>query len=141
MTEGVHTMPKDSGAAMIKAAKAGDVARVQELLTQNGTLTAARDQDGSTPLHCAAWKGHVAVAEVLLVAGADVNAANQNEHGGTTPLHAAAHGNQKAVVEVLLRHGADLAAKNVHGRTPLAETGFHNASAAARLLREHGATE
>jgi ankyrin repeat protein len=141
MPEGVQTMPNNSGASMIKAAKSGDAAKVRELLTQDGALTAARDQDGSTPLHFAAWKGHVAVAEALLAAGADVNAANQNEHWGTTPLHAAAHGNQKAIVDVLLRHGADLAAKNLHGRTPLDETSFHNASAAARLLREHGATE
>jgi ankyrin repeat protein len=57
----------------------------------------------------------------------------------TTPLHAAAHGNRKDVVQVLIEPGANLNAKNKSGRTPLGETEFHNATAAAKLLREAGA--
>ena len=46
---------------MIKAAKKGDVAAVKQLLKLDKELTNARDKDGSTPLHCASWKGHVEV--------------------------------------------------------------------------------
>src|SRR5213595_3912500 len=77
--------------AILAASKRGDVGRVRELLAGDASLVGARDKDGSTPLHCAAWKGHGEVAAVLLEAGADVNARSQNEHYGDTPLHAAAH--------------------------------------------------
>ena len=124
---------------IIRAAKRGNADAVRALLRDDPALVHARDADGSTPLHCAAWKGHVAVVRVLLEHGADVDAVNRNTHWGTTPLHAAAHGNQKGVAEVLLAHGADVAAVNLNGRTPLAETEVHAARAVARLLEAAGA--
>ncbi len=45
---------------------------------------AARDGDGSTPLHFAARNGQVAVAEKLLAASCDVNFQSKN---GFTPLY------------------------------------------------------
>ena len=123
---------------MIKAAKKGDVVVLKQLLKLDPTLTNARDKDGSTPLHCASWKGHAEVVKALLDAGADINAKSQNDHYGDTALHAAAHGNQKDVVKVLIERGANLNSKNKIGRTPLGETEWHNASAAAKLLKEAG---
>ena len=119
---------------MLKAAKSGDTAHVRRLLAHDQTLLLARDKDGSTPLHCAAWKGNVDVVRILLDAGAPINDHNQNSHWGTTPLHAAAHGNQRAVAELLLARGGDVKAKNLNGRTPLEETSVHNATAVARLF-------
>lgn len=97
---------------IISAAKKGDAASVKALLTKDKRLTRAKDKDGSTPPHCAAWKGHLEVVRILLDAGAEIEAQNQNSHWGMTPLHAASHGNQKAVVEVLIEHGADVNAKS-----------------------------
>ena len=134
-TTGANPLAK----AMLKAAKSGSVADVRKLLRQDKSLLIARDSDGSNPLHCAAWKGHVEVVEALLDAGAEINAHNENGHWGTTPLHAAAHGNQRAVAELLIKRGADLTAKNLNGRTPLGETTVHNATAVAKLLKDHGA--
>lgn len=126
---------------IIRAAKSGAAARVNELLDQDASLISARDTDGSTPLHCATWKGQLAVVELLRSRGAEVNAQNNNDHWGTTPLHAAAHANQRAIAERLIAHGADVNATNLNGRTPLAETEFHKAKPVANLLKQHGAHE
>jgi ankyrin repeat protein len=120
---------------IIKAAKSGDLGTLMSLLAQDVSLLNARDSDGSTPLHCATWKGHPMVVAALLEAGADVNAVNQNEHWGTTPLHAAAHANQAAIAKMLLDHGADMKAKDMEGRTPMFHTTFHKAKAVAKLLQ------
>ena len=130
----------DESKEIIKAAKSGTVARLKELLAANPALIDARDKDGSTPLHCATWKGHVEVVIALLAAGSDANARNRNEHWGTTPLHAAAHANQAAIAQLLIDHGADLAAQDMDGKTPMHHTTFHKAKAVARLLEKYQAS-
>jgi ankyrin repeat protein len=126
-------MPEPSK-LIIKAAKHGDVGAIKSLLAADPSLIEARDSDGSTPLHCATWKGHVDAAEFLIKSGADVNAVNQNDHWGTTPLHAAAHANQAKIASLLLNNGANAKAKDMEGRTPMFHTTFHKAKAVAKLL-------
>jgi ankyrin repeat protein len=125
---------------IIKAAKSGDVAKVRLLLATDAGLVHARDIDGSTPLHCAAWRGRLEIVALLLEAGSDVNAQNRNEHWGTTPLHAAAHANQAGIAQLLIEHGAEVNARDLNGKTPMHHTTFHNAKAAARLLQKYEAT-
>ncbi len=120
---------------IIKAAKKGDIAKLKSLLAADATLVSACDTDGSTPLHCATWKGHQEVVACLLDAGANVNAQNRNEHWGTTPLHAAAHANQAAIAQLLLEHGADVNALDLNGNTPMHHTTFHKAKTVAKLLQ------
>ena len=131
----------DPAKEIIKAAKNGNVASVRELLAREPSLINARDKDGSTPLHCATWKGQREVAALLIKAGADVNAHNNNDHWGTTPLHAAAHANQAAIAQLLMDHGADLNAQDNEGRTPMFHTTFHKAKAVAKLLEKFGASQ
>ena len=72
--------------------------------------------EGFTPLHFAALSNQLpAVLEVLIKAGADVNA---KAALGITPLHLAAANNPSpAVLEVLLKAGADPRAIG-EGKTP-----------------------
>ncbi len=133
--------PPQATREAFKAAKKGDLAALRNLLGADPSHVQARDKDGSTPLHWAAWRGQAETTLLLLKAGADVNARNQNTHWGTTPLHAAAHGNQVAVARLLIEHRVDIRAKNLSRRTPLGETAIHNARAVAALLHAAGATE
>jgi ankyrin repeat protein len=129
----------DPNKEFIKAAKSGNAHIVRALVEKDPNLLRALDSDGSTALHCATWKGHQEVVKVLLNAGADVNAHNNNEHWGTTPLHAAAHANQAAIAQMLIENGADVNTRDKEGRTPLDHTKFHKANAAAKVLQKNGA--
>ena len=129
----------DPAKEIIKAAKSGDAERVSALLTCDESLVEARDKDGSTPLHCAVWKGHQQVVALLLKAGADVNAQNENDHWGTTPLHAAAHANQAAIAQLLIDYGANVRATDREGRTPLFHTTFHKARAVVKVFEKYNA--
>ena len=62
----------DTAKEIIKAAKSGNVPRIKELLAADNSLVNARDKDGSTPLHCATWKGRQEVVALLIKAGADL---------------------------------------------------------------------
>lgn len=122
---------------VIKAAKSGNAERIRALLANDNSLIEARDKDGSTPLHCAVWKGHQQVVALLLEAGADVNAQNENDHWGTTPLHAAAHANQASIAQLLIDSGADVNATDREGRTPMFHTTFHKARAVVKMLERY----
>jgi len=139
--EGVEDKPQMSEKLMFKAVKDGNVEAVKALAAADPALVHARDKEMNTPIHWAAWKGHPAVIDALLDAGADIHCHSQNEHWGTTPLHAAAHGNQKAAAEALLKRGADVNLAKPSGGTPLAETRVHNATATAKVLRQAGGIE
>ena len=129
----------DPAKEFIKAAKKGDVGALKSLFKSDSKLLDARDNDRSTALHCATWKGHEAAVAWLISAGADVHAHNENDHWGTTALHAAAHANQKNIAKLLIAAGADVNAKDREGRTPLFHTSFHKAKATEKVLLEYGA--
>lgn len=74
--------------------------------------------DGWTPLHLAAFFGHLDAARVLLDAGADVHAVSQNTLTNT-PLHAATAGKHADVALLLIDHGADGQPADSGGYTPL----------------------
>lgn len=99
------------------AAWKGDVDILQTFLDAEPSLVNARDGtdfgDGNTPLHYAAYNGHVEACEVLLASGADVDATND---AGCTPLFFAAQQGREAIVDVLLANAADVtAAEKTHG--------------------------
>ena len=107
---------------------------------------------GGTPLHFAVfymsfssllqrnWDSEAAIALLLIAAGADVNAVNDD---GETPLYTVAESGGGdgllAAAEMLLMNGANLNAQDKNGVTPLHLAALLNKPALARLLLEHGA--
>jgi TonB family protein len=116
------------------AAKEGNLAKVKALLKHNRKMVSSKDNNGSTPLHLAAWNGHKDIVELLLANKADVNA---KDTMGFTPLHRAAINGHKDVVELLLAHKADVSAKINEGMTPLDMALSKDHSDIVALLRQH----
>lgn len=93
------------------------------LLLANGaevdalTLPLERRESGDTPLLRAVWGRSIAVAELLLEAGADVD--DVDGMTGDTPLMAAARSGQPSMCLVLLENGADVDAFNQDGEDAL----------------------
>jgi hypothetical protein len=124
-----------------------------------------------TPLHEAAYRGTVVVANRLLARGAGINAKDGNgntplhnavlygrsdlvrvllenradvnaaDKGGMTPLHRAACSGHVEVGRLLLDKGANMHAVREGGRTPLSDALECRHPEFAALLREHGATK
>jgi ankyrin repeat protein len=119
-----------TGLALLRAAHAGDAARVDELVAE-GQLHRV-DGDQRTALYCAARGGQTAVVEQLLAAGADPDLANA---AGDTPLLWAAQQGDVATVDALLAGGAAIDQATDAGHTPLlrAVYGGHD-DVVARLL-------
>ena len=83
----------------------------------NGADVNAKNDDGDTPLHRAAYNNAAEVAKLLIDKGAEVNAKNKIS-GGRLCMRAA---NYKAaeVAKLLIDKGAEVNAKDKDGNTPL----------------------
>ena len=93
----------------------------------NGHVSNAVQKTNLAALHCAASKGHVDVAKLLLQNGADVNAVDKDKE---TALHFAARkGRGGDIVEVLIQNGADVNAVDKFKKTAL-----HYAARSGQIL-------
>ena len=101
------------------AARKGDANKIKALLQADPKLVADRDKNGDTPLHAACLHGQLAAAQVLIDAGADVNA--KNNYGAFTPGDLSgvfSSNNHQDPVSLLTVHGVD--SKDMkNGYTPL----------------------
>ena len=67
------------------------------------------DSEGNSPLHIAASNGDTATVNVLISAGADLNAKDSN---GSTPLHLPVAGGHVEAAQALLKAGAEISDTN-----------------------------
>lgn len=134
------------GRHIAQAAASGDVVGVRDALDEAPSLIDTSTSEGWTLLHLAARQGHAAVAELLLLRGADVNASAGNTLA-STPLLAAITGvpgdvdtNQRCeVVMLLLAHGADVNRPDAAGSTPLHKAALVGAHDVVQVLLANGA--
>ncbi|XP_008207481.1 poly [ADP-ribose] polymerase tankyrase isoform X1 [Nasonia vitripennis] len=122
--------------ALLDAAKKGNLARVQRLVTQDNIN--CRDAQGrnSTPLHLAAGYNNLEVAEFLLERGADVNA---QDKGGLIPLHNASSYGHLDIAALLIKYSTVVNATDKWGFTPLHEAAQKGRTQLCALLLAHGA--
>ena len=121
---------------LISAVKSGDTQATRQLLAQ-GIDVDARQPDGATALHWAAFRDSFGLAELLIEAGADVNASNAL---GATPLWLAADNGSDTMVDRLLKAGAAPNQTLPGGETALMTASRAGATAAVRALLAAGAT-
>jgi len=111
-------------------------------------LVHARGDDGATPLHVAAAKGHKEMVSALLTHGA---APNARDLRGWTPLHALIEVSARTdVADLLLAHGADIDARDNLGHSPISlaarfihgpgSGGWADHAGVTVFLLDHGAT-
>jgi len=119
------------------AAMRGDLEEVRSLLRSGADVNEPQG-DGMTALHWAARRGDAALAEVLVYAGARLDAGTRI--GRYTPLHVAAREGRAGVVRVLLDAGADPKAVTTNsGATPLHLAARSGDAEIVRLLVAAGA--
>ncbi|WP_219214316.1 ankyrin repeat domain-containing protein [Variovorax boronicumulans] len=119
------------------AIREGDLPSVCELL-RLGVDANRRDTDGFTPLMLACALGQPYMAEMLLVAHADVLAIDPRM--GATALHKAAQTGNVDVIAALLNHGAFIDQQSpVLGNTALMDAVLHKHRSAVQCLLDRGA--
>ncbi|XP_013388856.1 serine/threonine-protein phosphatase 6 regulatory ankyrin repeat subunit B-like [Lingula anatina] len=140
---------------LLEAAEDGDIESLQELLTVGECDINFQSEEGRTPLHLAAFKGHTQCVQLLLQHGADTNIQCKPEFGyimwrdapknavhlqdGSTPLHWAALGSGTQCVQLLLQHGADTSIQDMGGSTPLHIAARFGNTQCVQLFLQHGA--
>jgi ankyrin repeat protein len=118
------------------AAARGDREAVKSLLKQAADVNAAQG-DGMTALHWAAMNGDADLAQMLIVAGANVKATTRL--GTYTPLYLASQHGHAGVIQALVKAGGDVKAGTPNGTTPLMVAAASGEVDAVRVLIDSGA--
>ena len=129
-----HWDTKEGTSAALRGAAANGYEGTCKLLMDAG----ADIHGGFSPLHHASAKDHIAVAHLLLEAGANPNAP-EDDFAGLTSLHLAAGNVNPEIGELLLRYGADPTAKTREGHTCMEYAQDANNTKLVAAFKEHEA--
>lgn len=119
--------------ALHLASYKGQHAAAEWLLAHGAPVSQPNNKPTWTPLHYAAFAGHMDLVNRFLAKGADINALSPN---GSTPLMAAIYEGRTQLAEHLLRQGADRDIKNDWGDGALEWAMKFNQTQLARLLTD-----
>ena len=127
--------PEDPEEVLRRAALAGDLAQLRDVLA-TGVDLEAPDEEGWTALHGAAFHGRTACLEALLAAGASVHSVDED---GWTALSFTAGRNPEniACVRALIAAGADV--NHDFGQTPFSIALFWGHRRILKILLRAGA--
>jgi len=118
--------------------KAGDVKHVREQLNRHKIFVNMADDLGRSPLHLAVISGHLNIVNVLIKAGADVNAVDRLK--SLSPLHYAAFHNFPKIMLFLLSRGALIDVQDTFGNRPLHFAAANGCRATVEILLNHHAS-
>lgn len=120
-----------------EAAGAGDISRLQSIVTANPNQINAADEQGSLPLHLAALNGHLEAVEFLIASGADVRAGDGDN---SSALNCAASRGHLEVVKFLVANGAVVEESDNNGATPFLASCWSGNLDIAKFLLDNGAS-
>lgn len=115
--------------------KNANVLKTAQLLVDNNADLVA-GPNGQGPLFTASESNNVALVQILIDAGADVNAKDKS---GLAPLHYSARRKARGSIKTLLAAGATVDLQDDYGFTPLHEAILSNDPEAVTMLLEAGA--
>lgn len=112
----VNTYAPDGFTALGLAAFFGHHTIVEYLIKHGAEVNlSSKNPQKVQPLHSAVASRQIAIAESLLAAGANPNAAQMDDF---TPLHGAAQNGDVEMLGLLLQYGASPSSKSIAGKTP-----------------------
>ena len=130
---GVCVTDNVGSTCLILAAQNGQTETVRYLLCLPEVDVNQSCNSGFTSLHLGVLQTHSDVVEVLIDAGADVEA--KNDVVGRTPLHCACEVGEREIVKMLLEAGADVCATDNKGVRCLAlAAAYHGHTETVRYL-------
>jgi ankyrin repeat protein len=124
---------------VLDAAATGRLDVLRAHLESDQDALAARSPEGFTPLHLAAFFGGGPAVRLLLAAGMDADADQENP-ARVRPLHSAVAARDHEAAAALLEAGADPDTAQQGGFTPLLAAAHHDDVRMAELLLRHGAS-
>ncbi|KAL6832323.1 ankyrin repeat-containing domain protein [Trichoderma camerunense] len=127
-----YSQQDSSNMTALHAAAVLGLTEATKLLLERGYSPDVLDKYAYTPLSYASFYGHEAVAELLIIAGANLELKDR-ENERTPLIRAAAEGH-----EALIESGADLNAKDDTGCTLLSNAAFFDLQNAIKMLIQTG---
>ncbi|TMS12036.1 ankyrin repeat domain-containing protein 6b isoform X3 [Larimichthys crocea] len=119
---------------LLVASHKGQADNVVQLINKGAKVAVTKY--GRSPLHLAAYKGHIEVVRILLKAGCDLDIQDDGEQ---TALQRAAVVGNSDIISALIQEGCALDRQDKDGNTALHEVSWHGFSQSVKLLVKAGA--
>ncbi|XP_068565136.1 ankyrin repeat domain-containing protein 6b isoform X2 [Cebidichthys violaceus] len=119
---------------LLVASHKGQADNVVQLINKGAKVAVTKY--GRSPLHLAAYRGHIEVVRVLLRAGCDLDIQDDGEQ---TALQRAAMVGNSDVINALIQEGCALDRQDKDGNTALHEASWHGFSQSVKALVKAGA--